>query len=1384
MREPEGTSNSAVHEGGWRVRLFQEDAPGSPPLGAGVLLAGGHVLTCAHVVLLPRLPAAHDDRDDDPEPAGYESLERVVAEFPTAFGAPGRLPARVLLQHLRPPTPGYSADLALLKLERVPGAQPLRVTPAVLHRQIPARNEQVHAVGYPDYLIGGEYVNARIMGRGGPGLYPEWVQLDPESSPYVIRHGFSGSGVVHSRTGRVIGILVHQHGTERVPVPLSHAYMIPTETILRHLRPGEHGLKVLGPRAVSRGIRADAIPPGAQERALGLRYLMTRWLGAGGTVVGSGHGGGTHQGTTLTWGSAAEGSASASGRPVREAGAVAEPVELAFVHDDEPDAWAAVRSTLVRADRERYPDPADPGGPVEPRAGSIDIALDAKGWTAAELVDRTAARAGLDDLEPTDPDPARDPVPTTGRAPDADSAPDADGDRPPPDGPPNADGSPGADGPPNADGPPDADRPPDSDRPSTRTDRLLARIAEEGPPLSAAFLSADRAAHRPDAVLPLLHALLEPGHSRVLLVLRERTSPLLARVVRELLDPGWAQRHADAIAARLNALGGLERRVRHVRRTATAPPPPDSADPAPQSPEPPAPRGADPVPEVPAPAPDGPDPVSVRLRARLDALRRGGVLSNTEDVVYELFRLRTEVEDAVQALRLPYPSRRYVVKPPTDGLTDLPNVVVGRPDRLVESEPGEPGDGAAGPGLSRGQELHQQYLVIGRLGQGTYGEVYLAHDRMLEDRAVALKGVRDPADPDAEKTASTERVRLVSLNHPAIIKVFNYARHPDPDSNARFIVMEFANGAPLAWVADQIGRRVAPFHDYRVHEFIAAYGLRILDALTYLHVEREFVYGDLSLTNVIHCGEGIKLIDVAGVRKIGDPGPVTYRAPETGLSTRVTVAAELYAVGKLLEKLLDRAPEDPAGLGATSLRGVLTRAMAPLPAARFASAEEMSVQLRGVLRELRSLRLGAETFEPSPLFATAPAALDGALGKAPPLDQWRQGGNRKRKLSSTRPTPPEVALGLPVPRPDDSDRNRTELQRTSYDDPAGLLQLSEVWRESPERALLRCRLHLEIARDHPAEAARELRRAERELALAATAVGEPAAHDWRLDWHHGLLWLSRGEVTPALECFTRVNAAIPGEYAPKLAMGYCQEFGDNPKEAVRLYGAVWQRNRALGGAAFGLARIHVGHGKPQLALDCLEAVPADSRHRTAARTAMVRILADPPDGDVRPTPQAAARAWVALHRLTLREGLTDRHAQERLRADLLELLLRLDPAEDGTGQRARVRRRPGGARAPQPDPLQALHQELAGAPEAARLPRTVRDLHEELAACYLRLAEQVPPAPRDAYRELAGALVDNAYLTRPVGLTHNRGEPRHRLLRPWTRGPATTQPTPAEEERR
>ncbi|MEU5398283.1 tetratricopeptide repeat protein [Streptomyces sp. NPDC005963] len=1251
-----------MSDGCWRVRLFQGEARGAAPLGAGVLLPGGLVLTCAHVVLHPLRAARDGSNTQSPRP-----LEHVYAEFPAAGPAvPHPLRAEVLTEHLRPPTSRYSADLALLRLVEEPA-----VRPAVLHRQIPARNELVHTVGYPQDLPGGEDINARLMGRGGPGLYPEWVQLDPESAPYVVRHGFSGSGVVHSRTGGVIGILVHQHGTERVPVALSHAYMIPTETILRHLPSDELHLLVSGPRAVSHTIPLD-LTPRTSARAPGLRHTMTQWLSEGGPTAGTSSGTGrvsapsrrTSVGSGIGPAASAEGPRNQHGAP--------EPVELAFAADDDLDALSVIHSTLILADRERNPRALPGTGAREPLAGSIDLALDATGWTAEKLIARTAARAGLD-------------APTT---------------------------------------------------PNTESGRLLERIAAKGPPLSAAFLSVDRAEPTGEAVLPLLHALLKPGHSRLLLTFRDARSPLLERVAEELLDTGWAERRAAAVAVRLGLLAELEHRERRLQEARTGP----------------------------RSRPEG-EPASGRLAARLAELRRGGALNNSAALCHELFRLRTAVEDAVQALDPPRPSRGYVVLPPGNGLIDLPHITVGDPDDFVEPEPDGEATAVGGAALVRGQELHQQYRVVGRLGQGSYGQVYLARDQMLEERAVALKGVRDPDDPSAMKTALMERLRLVSLNHPSIIKVFNYAKHPShPASTAKFIVMEFADGAPLHWVADQIAQRIEPFHDYRVHEFIAAYGLRILDALTYLHVERKFVYGDLSLSNVIHCGDGIKLIDVAGVRPIGAPGPVTYPAPELHADTRMTVPADLYAVGTVLHTLLDQVPEDPSGLGPTSLRRLLNRATALLPEERFASAEEMSVQLRGVLRELRSLRLGEETFEPSPLFGAAPAALDGELGKAPPLDQWRHGGNVKRRLTARPPKPADVALGLPLPKPDGADENRTELQRTSYDDPAGLLQLSSAWDESPERALLRCRLHLEIARDHPGEALAERRSAERELIRAKAAIGALAAYDWRLHWHRGLLHLSRAEMEAALECFDRVYAAIPGEYAPKLALGYCHEFLGRPKEAIALYGAVWHRNRALGGAAFGLARIHLADGRPQLALNCLGAVPADSRHRTAARTAMVRILADPPADGSPPTVVAARRAWVALHRLTLKEGLTDRHAQARLRADLQELLLQLvtsvptePPPDDGSAVR-------GGAGE---SPLVTLRHQLERLPEAIPAPLSERELREQLAACYLGLSEEVPLAPRPENRALAEALVDNAYRTRPFGLSHRRGEPRHELFRSW-----------------
>jgi len=191
------------------------------------------------------------------------------------------------------------------------------------------------------------------------------------------------------------------------------------------------------------------------------------------------------------------------------------------------------------------------------------------------------------------------------------------------------------------------------------------------------------------------------------------------------------------------------------------------------------------------------------------------------------------------------------------------------------------------------------------------------------------------------------------------------------------------------------------------------------------------------------------------------------------------------------------------------------------------------------------------------------------------------------------------------------------------------------------------------------------------------------------------------------------------------------------------YDAVWRRNHALGAAAFGLARIHLARHSPDRALASLDGVPPDSRHRTAARTAMVRIHAGTP------TVASATRAHGALHRLAGHEGLTDRQARERLTAELREQLLEL-------------------VRAQGPDVFVQLRAAL---PAAVPVPSTERELREQLSASYRRLAKQVPRTDRAEGAALAEALLDKAYSTRPLGLRHAR--PRAGGgARPWRLRPA------------
>ncbi|MFG2466776.1 tetratricopeptide repeat protein [Streptomyces canus] len=425
----------------------------------------------------------------------------------------------------------------------------------------------------------------------------------------------------------------------------------------------------------------------------------------------------------------------------------------------------------------------------------------------------------------------------------------------------------------------------------------------------------------------------------------------------------------------------------------------------------------------------------------------------------------------------------------------------------------------------------------------------------------------------------------------------------------------------------------------------------------------------------------------------------------------------------------------PRGLGLLSLARVLHRATSSEPAGRFADAREMDQQLRGVFRELRSLRTGTETFEPSPLFLQSPYALDGALGSAPPLAHWAA---PDAPSPFAPPTPTDVAQRLPVPRPDPHDEHHAELSRLADAAPEALLQHIGDWRDSTEVHLLRCRLRLRNPTDGPEAAERELRAAE------ALIGPRRAPYDWRLDWHHGLLALARGQVAAARRHFDRVYASIPGEYAPKLALGHCAERLGRRHEALTFYEAVGLRNPSLGSAAFGAARARLalgGETAREEAVRELDAVPQHSRHRTAARTAAVRIgIEYVRTGEC--DDRAPQRLGEVLRRLALlfhAHGLTDEEARVRMTVETWEAV---------QGALARGALDAAG--------LAALS---AGADPRLGLPPDEHGLRQDLSRRYVTLAHQAARSTAPADAAVAEILLDRAYEVRPLAFRHHRDSP-------------------------
>ncbi|MEW1999533.1 tetratricopeptide repeat protein [Streptomyces coelicoflavus] len=658
------------------------------------------------------------------------------------------------------------------------------------------------------------------------------------------------------------------------------------------------------------------------------------------------------------------------------------------------------------------------------------------------------------------------------------------------------------------------------------------------------------------------------------------------------------------------------------------------------------------------------------------------------------------------------------------------------------------------PKLRPGDRVGGHYRVLGYLAVGGHGWVYLAEDTRVPGLHVVLKGLINTGDAVARRAAVEERRSLTTLHHRDIVRIVTHVQHqvPGDAEPTGYIVMEYVGGRSLAWIRFAPEEDLARLFGAGGLEFghVITYGCKILGALEYLH-DRGLLYCDMKPENVIHYGREIKVIDLGAIRRIDDrsSGLVHthgYSPPKRERDRRgLDVDSDLYTVGRTLKVLAERATR-PAGLAARSFDALIRRATHHDPAARFRSAAEMSRQLWEVLREDQALG-GREPYpERSTRFEPTAAVFGAALGTVPALEWWtRRPGGGAPELPGGAPEPRTVARALPVPLPDASDPAAVLLGGLAADTPDRIAERAEgdPALRTVETALWLCRAYLDAGNAARAEE------------WVARARGWSDDYDWRIFWHRGLVHLTRGAVDEAEGEFAATYEALPGEVAPKLALGYCAEYlaerlreagvrepglrearpveaqadaqaaaraGARAAQAEEFYEAVLRRDPTQGSAAFGLARVRLRRAGRRRAVGVLDEVPTTSRHYDAARVAAVRILAARLPGGPGPLVtelREAAERLAELH-------LDGSGSWDRLATELREQALACRPPEGwGSGF-------PAGELFGPEDSEDALRRLLSG---------SLRDLADQAGSAgergdLLDTAYAVLPAPA-GLRELA-----------------------------------------------
>lgn len=257
-----------------------------------------------------------------------------------------------------------------------------------------------------------------------------------------------------------------------------------------------------------------------------------------------------------------------------------------------------------------------------------------------------------------------------------------------------------------------------------------------------------------------------------------------------------------------------------------------------------------------------------------------------------------------------------------------------------------------------------EYILVEKLGEGTFGEVWRAHHHVWADQLVAVK---IPTDPQYLRNLQHEGAAIHGLVHPNIVRAIGF----DPFGDPPYLVMEYVPGTSLRPLIQQRKLSIAD---------AVCIMRQVLAGLAHAHANG-VVHRDMKPENIlIHQRAATEGYDAEGVVKVTDfglglaatktavgsilhtaslndragrqiAGTLDYMSPEQRDGKQVDARADLYACGVILHELLTG--QRPAGAELPSdlnksvpqyLDEAFRRSYARLDK-RFVSAEEFAAAL-------------------------------------------------------------------------------------------------------------------------------------------------------------------------------------------------------------------------------------------------------------------------------------------------------------------------------------------------------------------------------------------------------------------------------------------------------